>query len=59
MDKDTPRPERVSLPQASLAPLSLVHLLMVDPSLLPSNTWHMKNTKADAMGITQWVIPSM
>ena len=57
--KDTPRPERVSVPQANLSPLSLVHLLMISPFLSPSNTCHMIHAKADAMGITKQVIPFM
>ena len=54
---ETPRPNRVSLPRESLAPLSLVHLLMVSPFLAPATAWHMMHAKANAMGMTQWVAP--
>ena len=33
---DTPRPNRVSVPRASLSPLSLVHPLMFSPFLAPA-----------------------
>ena len=56
---NTPNPERVSVPWASLSPIALVHLLMAPPLLLPYTAWHMMRTKADAMGITQWVTPLM
>ena len=32
---------------------------MIDPFLSPSNAWHVMHTKAEAMGITQRVIPFM
>ena len=54
---ETPIPERVSLPWASLAPLSLVHPLMVSPFLAPDAAWHMMHAKVDAMGMTQRVAP--
>ena len=57
--EDTPRPERISVTQTSQAPISLVYLLMLDPFLLPSNTCHTMNAKADAMGITQRVTSFM
>ena len=56
---DTERTERVSVPLASVASLSLVHSLMVAPFLSPSNVWHMMHAKAEVMGITQWVMPFM
>ena len=59
LDADTPRTESISVPWASLSPLSLVHLLMVSPFLSPSTEWHTMHAKADAMGITQWVTPFM
>ena len=59
MVKDTPTPERVSVPQASPAPLSLAHLMMVDLFLFPSYTWHRIHAKADAMDITRQVTPFM
>ena len=49
---DTLRPERVSVPQSSLAPLSLMHLLMVSPFLAPAISWHLMHAKADEMGLT-------
>ena len=52
---DTSRKERVSAPWASLAPLFLVHPLMVSPFLEPETAWHMMYTRADAMGMTQRV----
>ena len=42
-----------------ISPLSLVHPLMSAPFLSPTNTWHMMNVKAEAMGITQQVIMFM
>ena len=54
---DTPRPDRVSLPRASLDPLSLVHLLIVSPFLAPATVWHMMHEKSEAMGMTQRVAP--
>ena len=54
---ETPRPYRVSVPWASLAPLSLVHLLMVSPFLAPVTVWHMMHAKSNAMGMTQRVAP--
>ena len=54
---ETPIPERVSVPRASLAPLSLVHPLMVSPFLAPATVWHMMHAKSNAMGMTQWVAP--
>ena len=56
---DTPRPGRVSVPRASLAPLSPVHLLMTSPFLLPSTAWNMMHAKDNTMRITQWVTPFM
>ena len=53
----TLRPERVSVPQVSLAPLFLVHLLMVLPFLKPMTAWHMMHRKSYAMGMTQRVAP--
>ena len=52
---DTSRTDRVSVPRASLAPLSLFHLLMVSPFLAPETAWHMMHAKYDAMGMTQQV----
>ena len=54
---DTQRIERVSVPQASLASLSLVHPLMVSPFLVPATTLHMMHAKANYVGITQRVAP--
>ena len=54
---NTPRPERVSIPQSSIAPISLVHLLMVSPFIAPTTLWNMMHTKADAVGMTQRVAP--
>ena len=59
MAEETPSQERVSVPQAPLSPLSMVHPLMVSPFLSPSNVWHTMNAKADTMGITQRVKPFM
>ena len=56
---DIPRLERVSVPRSYLSPLSLGHPLMVSPFLSPSTTWHMMHAKADAMGISQRVLPFM
>ena len=56
---DTPITDRVSITQAYLAPLDLFHPLMVSPFLAPSNAWHMMHVKAEAMGITQQMIPFM
>ena len=55
LTSDTPIPERVYVPWASLVPLSLVHPLMVSPFLAPSTAWHMTHTKSNAMGMTQRV----
>ena len=49
---DTPRTDRVSVPRTYLAPLSLVHPLMVSPFLAPATVWHMMHTKANTMGMT-------
>ena len=49
--------KRVSVPWASVSPISLVHSLMVAPFLSPSNIWHIMHTKADKIGITQRVTP--
>ena len=49
---DTPRPDRVSVPWASLTPLTLFHLMMVSPFLAPATAWHMMHAKSDAMGMT-------
>ena len=54
---ETPRPDRISVPRASLDPLSLVHLLIVSPFLAPETVWHMINAKSDAMGMIQQVAP--
>ena len=54
---DTPIPEKVSVPLASLSPLSLVHPLMISPFLEPETEWHIMHAKADAMGMTQQVVP--
>ena len=54
---ETPRPNRVSVTQASLSPLSLVHPRMVSPFLAPATAWNMMHTKANAMGMTQRVAP--
>ena len=54
---DTSRPDRVSVPRAYLAPLFLVHPLMVSPFLAPENAWHTMHAKADVMGMTQRVAP--
>ena len=48
---DTPRPERVSVPRSSLAPLSLVQPLIVSPFLSPATSWHMMHTKSDAVSM--------
>ena len=56
---DTQQLERVSVPRASLAHISLVDLLMVSPFLSPLTAWHMMHVKANAMGITQRVSPFM
>ena len=55
LTQDTPRTDRVSVPQASLAPLSIVLPPMVAPFLVPETAWIMMHVKADAMGMTQWV----
>ena len=55
--QDTQRAERVSIPWASLAPVSLVHLMMVPPFLAPATAGHMMHAKADAMGMNQRVAP--
>ena len=49
---DTSTIERVSVPWESLAPLSLVHPLMVFPFLAPSTTWHIMHAKSNAVGMT-------
>ena len=54
---ETPIPERVSVPRASLYPLSLVQPLMVSPLMDPATVWHMIHAKADAIGMTQRVAP--
>ena len=54
---ETPRHNRVFIPRASLAPLSLFHPLMVSPFLVPVTVWHMIHAKSDAMGMTQQVAP--
>ena len=51
----TPRTYRVSVPQASLEPLSLVRLMMVYPFLALATAWHMMHAKSNAMQMTQWV----
>ena len=56
---NTPRTERVSIPLALIAPLFLVHPLMVAQFMYPFNAWHTMHVKAEAMGITQQVIPFM
>ena len=50
---DTPRPNRVSVPRASLTPLYLFHPLMVSPFLELATAWHMMHAKANAMGMIQ------
>ena len=57
LHQDTPRTERFSVPRASLAPLSLLHPLMFSLFLAPATAWHMMHAKADAMGMTQQVVP--
>ena len=52
---ETPRPGRVSVPRASLAPLSLVHPLMVPPFLAPETAWHMMHAASNTIGMTQQV----
>ena len=54
---DNPRTERVSVPRASLSPLSLVHPLVISLFLTPATACHMMHAKANAMGMTQWVAP--
>ena len=54
---ETPRPYTVSVSRASLAPLSLVHLMMVSPFFAPATACHMMHAKADAIGMTQQVAP--
>ena len=54
---ETPIPDTVSVPWASLAPLSMVHPLMVSPFLAPATVWHIMHAKANAMGMTQRVAP--
>ena len=56
---NTPRTDRVSIPLALISPLFLVHPLMVAQFLSPFNAWNMMHVKAEAMGITQKVIPFM
>ena len=55
LPQNTPITERVSVPRSSLAPLSLVHPLMVSPFLELATVWYMMHTKANATGMTQWV----
>ena len=55
LPQDTSIIERFSVPSLSLAPLSLVNLLMVYHFLAPATTWHMMHEKADAMGMNQRV----
>ena len=55
LPQDTPITERISVPRSSLAPLFLVHPLMVYPFLAPTTAWHMMHKKSDAMGMTQRV----
>ena len=57
LPQDTPRTDRVSVHRSSLAPLSLVHPLMVSPFLELATVRYMMHAKADAMGMTQWVEP--
>ena len=54
---DTPRPERVSVPRSSLAPLSLVHPLMVFPILEPATSLHMMHANSNVVGMKQGVAP--
>ena len=54
---NTPRTERVSVPLASLASLSLVHTLMISLFLAPATACNMMHKKADAMGMNQHVAP--
>ena len=53
----TPRLDTVSVTQASLAPLSLLHPMMVSPFLFPETTWHMMHAKSNTMVMTQRVAP--
>ena len=59
LPEETHRPERVSVPLVSMAPLYLVHLLMAATFLSPTNVWHMMHAKEDAMGIAERVIMFM
>ena len=59
LSADTQRLERVSVLKKYLAPLSLVHPLMVSKFLSSSATWYMMHAKANVMGITQQVAPFM
>ena len=52
LPQDTPRTDRVSVHRSSLAPLSLVHQLMVYPFLAPTTAWQMMHEKPDAMEMT-------
>ena len=52
---DTLQPERVSVTQYSLSPLSLVHPLIASPILAPATLWHMMHAKSDAVEMNQWV----
>ena len=54
---ETQRPNRVSVPKAYLAPLSLVHPLKVSPFLALATVCHMIQSKSDAMGMTQQMAP--
>ena len=53
----TPRPDRVSIPLASLSFLSLVHPLVFSPLLAPATVWHTMHKKEDAMVMTQQAAP--
>ena len=54
---DTPWPERVSVPRSYLAPLYLVHPLMVSPNLAPATLWHMMHAMSNEVGTKQGVSP--
>ena len=59
---DTPITDRVSIPQAYLVPISLVHPLMVSPFLAPSTEWHVIHAKSrrhgddPAGGTVPWLV---
>ena len=57
LPEDTQQLDRLSVPLDSLSPLSLLHLLMVSPFLVPDTEWHMMHAKVDVMGMTQRMAP--